>query len=160
MSLASWHQAIRQRTWNHSVESIYDAVEDALNSEDRRMIMPPSIKKSDFSLEYEGLHYSMLRHYNKLVKDGVLRCEAIGIVPHSLKIWTVIHVNGWNVIHSIGKRTCLTAQWEIRKIAQKMAKIIKKELPVLGKWAEPQCITYGKCPEPEDCGYRKDRRIK
>ena len=160
MSLTCWHQAIRQRTWDHSVEPIYDAVEDALNSEDRRMIMPPSIKKSDFSLEYEGLHYSMLRHYNKLVKDGVSKCEAIGVIPHSLKIWTVIHVNGWNAIHSIGKRTCLTAQWEIRKIAQKMAKIIKKELPVLGKWAEPQCITYGRCPEPEDCGYYKKKEVE
>lgn len=160
MSLASWHQAIRQRTWNHSVESIYEAVEDALNSEGRRMVVPPSVKNSDFSLEYEGLHSSMLRHYRELIEDGVPRCEAVGVVPHSLKIWTVVHVNGWNAIHSIGKRTCLTAQWEIRRVAQKMAKIIKKELPVLGKWAEPQCITYGKCPEPEDCGYRKDRRIK
>ena len=159
MSLASWHQAIRQRTWNHSVESIYDAIENALDSEDRRMVMPPSIKESDFSLEYEGLHFSMLRHYRELIEDGVPRREAVGVVPHSLKIWTVVHVNGWNAIHSIGKRTCLTAQWEIRRIAQKMAKIIKKVFPVLGKWAEPQCITYGKCPEPEDCGYRKDRRI-
>jgi len=155
MSLVCFHQAIRQRTWNHSVESIYDAVDRGLTDKNSSIVTPPLVENSDFSLEYRGLHSKMIELYRQLVEDGVPQSEAIGVIPHSLRIYTLIHVNGWNAIHSIGKRTCLTAQWEIRKIAQKIAKIIKKEFPPLGKWAEPQCITYGKCPEIKDCGYYK-----
>jgi thymidylate synthase ThyX len=154
ISLAGFHQAIRQRTWNHSIESIYDASREALKSEER-MAVPPSIKNSEFYLEYKNQHSEMLKLYQELIDYGVSEREAIGVIPHSVKVYDFIHVNGWNAIHSIGKRTCTTAQWEIRKIAKKIAEIIKEKMPSLGKWAEPQCITYGKCPETKDCGYYK-----
>lgn len=156
MSLACFHQAIRQRTWDQSVESVYDAVDMALSSEDRRMVIPPSIKKSDFASVYQHLHAKMLNLYAELIANGIPRSEAIGVIPHSLRIYDLIHINGWNALHSIGKRACIQAQWEIRKIAWKIAKAIKGRLPSLGKWTEPQCITYGgKCPEIKDCGYYK-----
>lgn len=158
MSLACFHQAIRQRTWNHSVESIYDAAEDALKSSEKRMVMPASIKNSDFASEYQKLHSAMVGLYAKLIEQGIPASEAIGVLPHSLKIYDWIHVNGWNAIHAIGKRTCAEAQWEIRKIAQSIAKDIKKAIPAFKPWAEPQCITYGKCPEIKDCGYYKKKK--
>ena len=138
MSLACFHQATRQRTWNHSVESIYDAVEDALRHPAERMVIPPTIERSEFASEYEALHQSLLKLYQKMVEGGVPRSEAIGVIPHSLKIYDWVHINGWNAIHSIGKRTCIEAQWEIRAIAKKMAKDIKKAIPAFEKWAEPQ----------------------
>lgn len=160
MSLACLHQAIRQRTWNHSLEPIYHAVKKALKGREKkeRMVIPPSVKRSEFKSAYQKQHQDMLNLYQELVKGGIPAAEAIGVIPHSLKIYTLIHVNGWNAIHSIGKRTCVEAQWEIRFIALKMAKIIKQELPLLGKWAEPQCITYGQCPEIRDCGYYKKKK--
>ena len=154
MSLACFHQAIRQRTWDQSVESIYDAVDMALGSEDRRMVIPLSIKKSDFASVYQDLHAKMLNLYAELIANGIPKSEAIGVIPHSLKIYDLIHINGWNALHSIGKRTCVEAQWEVRGIVWKIAKAIKRRLPSLGKWTEPQCITYGgRCPEIKDCGY-------
>jgi len=155
MSLACFHQATRQRTWNHGVESIYDAAEDALAHPEERMVLPPSIRNSPFASEYKDLHLSLLNLYKDLVGQGIPESEAVGVLPHSLKIYDWIHVNGWNAIHSIGKRTCTEAQWEIRLIARKMAKDIKEAIPAFQKWAEPQCITYGKCPEIKDCGYYK-----
>lgn len=148
MSLASLHQAIRQRTWNHTLESIYDAAKSG-----DRMVIPPSVSKSGFLAAYKRQHKEMIRLYGELLGARIPDPEAIGVVPHSLGIYTLIHVNGWNAIHSIGKRTCSEAQWEIRKIAWKIAIMIKKDLPVLGKWAQPQCVIYGKCPEIKDCGY-------
>lgn len=153
MSLACLHQAIRQRTWNHSVESIYSAVERALNSEDMGMVVPPSIRKCKLLAEYQEQHRQMLCLFRNLLEAGIPASEAIGVIPHSLRIYDLIHVNGWNALHSIGKRTCLEAQWEIRGIAWSMARHIKQVLPALGKWVEPQCISYGKCPEVKDCGY-------
>ncbi len=147
MSLACFHQAVRQRSWNHSVESIYDAVRDGI------MTIPPSIQKTPFAVLYEKQHYDMIVLFDDLCLCEVSPSEAIGVVPHSLKIVTLIHINGWNTIHSIGKRTCVEAQWEIRNLAWKMAKIVKNKFPVLGKWVGPQCITYGDCPEVKNCGY-------
>lgn len=157
MSLSCFHQATRQRTWNHSVESIYDAVDEAFRVPGKRMVVPSSIKNSDFSSAYEDLHNGLIELYKELTKEGIPESEAIGVIPHSLQIYDWIHINGWNAIHSIGKRTCMEAQWEIRFIAQRIAKKIKETIPAFKDWAEPQCITYGKCPEIRDCGYYKKK---
>ena len=147
MSLACLHQAIRQRTWNHCIESIYNAVDRG------SYVAPPSIKNNkDFEKKFLSQQRKMFDLQYKL--RGLPFSETIGVIPHSLLICTWVHVNGWNAIHSIGKRTCLTAQWEIRKIAKEMAKQIEEVMPALGKWAKPQCITYGSCPERESCGYQ------
>jgi len=158
MSLVCFHQATRQRTWNHSIESIYDAVKEALSSE-ARMIIPPTIKNSDFVEDYKKQHQAMLKLYQELIDNNIPPSEAIGVIPHSVKIYDLVHINGWNAIYSIGKRTCQTAQWEIRNIAWTMANEIKKVIPAFKNWVEPQCIIYGKCPEREDCGYYKKFKI-
>lgn len=155
MSLACFHQAIRQRTWDHSVEPIYDAVFDS----DGRMAMPPKIERSKFASSFAELHSSMLSLCKEIIYScEITEAEAIGLVPHSLKIYDWVHINGWNALHSIGKRTCLEAQGEIMKISRQIAGHIKKKMPALGKWSEPQCIIYGYCPEIRDCGYYKKKK--
>jgi len=151
ISLVSLHQLIRQRTLHLAVESIYRAVER------NEIVVPPSIIRSPtfFSL-YQEQYRGMMAHYQDLLKAGIPPQEAIGVIPHSLKTWAMIRVDGWNVIHFIGKRTCIAAQWEIREIAEQIASIIIREFPALGKWAAPQCITYGECPEKGDCGYYRN----
>jgi thymidylate synthase (FAD) len=147
MSLACFHQATRQRTWDQSVESIYDAASRG------SFVVPPSIsRRDDFKPRYDDMNKEMLDLYNELVAGGVPRQEAIGVVSHALVVYDLIHVNGWNAIHAIGKRTCTEAQWEIRSIAKEMAKNIDDENPALGKYAKPQGITYGRCPEKKSCG--------
>ena len=85
-------------------------------------------------------------------RDRVGDKEIIGIVPHSLRVYDLIHINGWNAVHSIGKRTCTEAQWEIRSVARQMADYIKKVAPEIGKYSVPQGIIFGKCPEKKPCG--------
>jgi thymidylate synthase (FAD) len=144
ISIVGFHQVTRQRTWNLAVESIYDAIQDDSSG----LVTPPSIARSSFGDEFQRQHQKMM----SLTREFPLN-EAIGIISHGLKVYVLAHIDGWNAIHSIGKRTCQTAQWEIRAIAWKMAKIIKREFPALSKWVEPQCIVYGKCPEDKNCGY-------
>jgi thymidylate synthase ThyX len=69
-----------------------------------------------------------------------------------------MHINGWNAIQSIGKRTCKTAQWEIRRIAKEMARQIGEVAPEIGRFSKPQGILYGHCPERENCGYCEKKR--
>lgn len=147
MSLACFHQSTRQRTWNHSIESIYDAM-------DRRdIVVPPSIFESDFREEYAELSRSIIGLYDELIDEGIPRAEAILYAPHSLEVADLIHVDGWNAIHSIGKRRCTTAQWEIRTIANNMALKIYNADRAIGSYAEPQGYVYGECPEGKrNCG--------
>ena len=147
MSLSCFHQATRQRTWNQSVESVYDAAKK------RQTVTPPTIKKKGVLDEYNEQNERMFDLYDDLLSEGIPMQEAVGVLPHSLQIYDLIHVDGWNGVYSIGKRTCEKAQWEIRGIANKIAKDIKRIHPDLGKYAEPQCVNYGKCPEREPCGY-------
>ncbi len=152
MSLACFHQAIRQRTWDQSVESIYEAVS---SNPAGRMTVPESVKNSQFSQAFREQHVQMLNLYHDLQEAGVSRAEAVGVLPHSLKILDLIHINGWNALHSVGKRTCTEAQTEIRNIAREISRHVKEKYPALGKWSEPQCVIYGYCPERRDCGYYK-----
>lgn len=143
MSIACFHQAIRQRTWDHSIESIYDATKR------NNVLIPPSIE--DYRDDFVEQHNRMIGLYNDLTKE-IPRKEAIGVIPHSLQVYDFIHVNGWNSIHSIGKRTCVEAQWEIRALANQIAAIIREKNPSLGRYTHPQGVVYGKCPEKKPCG--------
>ncbi|MCD6367633.1 MAG: FAD-dependent thymidylate synthase [Candidatus Aenigmarchaeota archaeon] len=153
-SIVTNHQIRRQRTMDLSDESIYTAAERG------NIIIPPKIRNSNFEEDFEHKNRELLDLYEELVEEGVPRSESIGVIPHSLEMYTLIHVNGFNSYHFIGKRTCVEAQWEIRGIARKIANKIKELNPKIGKYSEPQCITYGKCPEREECGYLEAYRKK
>lgn len=147
MSLATFHQATRQRTWNQSTESVYHAAER------RRFVTPPSILNSEYAGRYNAQTRNMIDNYHRLLAKSFSAEDAVLSLPHALQICDSIHINGWNAVHSIGKRTCKTAQWEIREIARSMASAIDHVFPALGKYCLPQGKLYGKCPERENCGY-------
>ena len=148
MSLSSFHQATRQRTWDQSVQSIYSAVER------REIVIPPSVEEKGFADKFHDLSQRSLDY---VLNNG--GPEDIGVVPHSLQVYDLIHVNGWNAVHSIGKRTCDKAQWEIRGIAKSMARSIRSVSPEIGQYAVPQGITYGGCPEAVSCGKCPEKKI-
>ncbi len=142
MSLASFHQATRQRTWDQAVQALPNAITRG------NYITPKSIKGTKYENQYKELNEMSI----EFVRNKLNYKESLGVIPHSLEVYDIIHVNGWNGMHSIGKRTCTEAQWEIRKIAKSMAKSIKEYDPNLGQFAVPQGVIYGKCPEKNPCG--------
>ena len=146
MSLASFHQMTRQRTLNQSVESIYHAATRG------SMVLPPSISKNE-EAENKFLKTTsdMFWLYQSLIRNGIPQEEAAGVLPHSLAVYDLLHVNGWQVPGFIATRTCTEAQWEIRDKAQKIAEKIREVNPALGKYAVPRGIMYGKCPERNSC---------
>ena len=89
----------------------------------------------------------MLDLYKDLTDAGVPRAEAVGVIPHATMLYDFIQVDGWNAVHAIGKRTCLEAQWEIRSICNQIAAHLREKKSPLGEYAQPQCLTYGLCPE-------------
>jgi thymidylate synthase (FAD) len=149
VSLAGFHQAIRQRTWDQSVESIFGA---AIRGES---VTPETIKRSPLAGKYSEQAKRMFILYVRLVASGASVGEAVGVIPHSTKLYDLIHVNGWNAIHSIGKRTCTEAQREIRVVANDIAAILKERGPAMADVIGPQGDVYGRCPERKPCGLCK-----
>jgi thymidylate synthase (FAD) len=150
MSIATFHQMTRQRTLDQAVESLTDATFRG------QFITPPSINNTKFQENYEKLNNESI----KFVQENFENPNALLVLPHSLKVYDVMHVNGWNAIGFIAKRTCTEAQWEIRDIAKDIAKEIYEADPDLGKFAVPQGILYGKCPEKKPCGYCDNKKLE
>jgi len=143
MSLMSFHQAARQRTWDQSVETLESAVRRG------SFTVPPKIKAAGYEKELLDLAEESRKYVlNNLDKNP----DVFGVVPHCLEVYDLIHVNGWNALHSIGKRRCKTAQWDIRSKAVQMSNEIRVVYPALGKYSLPQGMLYGSCPERENCG--------
>jgi hypothetical protein len=147
MSLISFHQSTRQRTWNQSVEPAYDIMERG------RMVVPPKMRAAGFAEELVEQGAAMRAVYHDLVEAGVPKNDAIGVLPHGFEAYVLVHMNGWNAIQSLAKRTCFEAQWEIQKKAMEMALLVKDADPALGEFVEPQGRVYGHCPERKPCGF-------
>ncbi len=155
MSLMTLHQALRQRTWDQSTESIYRAVARG------QIIIPPSFTRNPaLAAKFMDLSEKMFGLYFKLVEAGVAQQEAINVIPHCLVVYDMIHINGWNAMHSVGKRTCTEAQWEIRDVAQAIAADLHSRNPMFRHLAQPQGVVYGKCPEKRPCGKCESIRRK
>jgi thymidylate synthase (FAD) len=143
MSLAAFHQMTRQRTLNQSVEPIYNAIKRG------DFVVPPSIQQKGFLQEYSNLNKESIEFVNANLENP----DSLMVLPHSLIVYDLMHVNGWNALGFIAKRTCVEAQWEIREIAKEIALQLKSNHPSLGKFSVPQGILYGKCPEKNSCHY-------
>jgi len=147
LSINALHQAIRQRTWHHSLEPIYAALERGT------MVMPPSVREAGLADAMAGLHKLLTGLARGLPeKAGIPASDAVLLAPHSLLVYDLVHLDGWNVLHSLGKRLCTEAQWEIRVSARGMAAELARAASPLALWARPQGVLYGVCPERQPCG--------
>lgn len=147
LSLNALHQALRQRTWHHSLEPVYRALERGA------AVVPPSVRAAGLAEDMTGLHERLTRLARDLPqRAGIPACDAVLLTPHSLIVQDLVHLDGWNVLHSLGKRLCTEAQWEIRAAARAMAAELKRAGTPLARWAQPQGVLYGVCPERNPCG--------
>lgn len=147
MSLVAFHQAVRQRLWLHNVESIYSSLQR------RAFVIPPEVTLKGFRdafIELVDKCYSIIHEH----AESFELTDLIGLVPQAHAIYDMIRVDGWSVLSTIPLRRCLRAQWEIRKIANDMSKLISKVSPSVGKYCAPRCIVFGECNERRPCSYR------
>jgi thymidylate synthase (FAD) len=147
MSLVTYHQAVRQRTWQHYVESIYDAL--------KRLdyVIPPEIARSkwrDKFIEQVERQYNL---YHELVEKGYSPEDAVGVISHAHTVYDLIRIDGWNYIGALPIRRCLRAQWEIRMITAEISRYVSNINPALGKYSLPPCLVFGDCPEKHPCEY-------
>ena len=63
----------------------------------------------------------------------------------------VTTMNARNLQWVLRLRCCNKAQWQIRGIAQELARQVKQTAPLLGKGLGPTCITDRYCGEGKEC---------
>ncbi|MBR0161862.1 MAG: FAD-dependent thymidylate synthase [Oscillospiraceae bacterium] len=139
-------QFTRHRLASFSVQS-----QRYVKLEDPELIVPESIRSSAFAAEAESSMRYMLNLYKRMVEAGIPAEDARYVTPQAVPTSLIVTLNARELRHFFSLRCCNRAQWEIRKLADEMLKLCKKEAPILFENAGPGCIR-GKCPEKRSCG--------
>ncbi len=128
MSLASWHQFMRNDTVKQSTESIYDAAERG------HIVLPETIEGTKYENEYLDLSNEMLDLYkSKKTKHG--EADSSSTLPHALSLGVGFDFDAFNSLVGFMKdRTSKAAQWEIRRIAKDVKGLIEEENPVYSNY--------------------------
>lgn len=129
--------------------------------EEAKFRTPPSVTKAK------------VRHTLKAVQGAKdtydFLTEEVGIPPEDARFYLlegtmtnlVFTVNLRQLIHMMGLRLCILAQWEIRRLHSLMRKEVVYVTPWLKKYMMPKCVPLGYCDEErnkdEHCKVRPHR---
>lgn len=90
--------------------------------------------------------------YSKLVDAGMPPEDARYVLPNAAPTKIVVTMNARALMNFFELRCCLSAQWEIRRLADEMLRLVKEVAPIIFGNAGPFCITRKTCPEAKyDC---------
>lgn len=90
--------------------------------------------------------------YSKLVEAGMPAEDARYVLPNATPTKIVMTMNARALINFFELRCCLSAQWEIRRLADEMLRLVKAVAPTIFGNAGPFCATRKICPESKyDC---------
>lgn len=147
VSRVTSHQLVRHRIASFSQQSQrYVSHKDEFTS-----IMPDTIAdnieaRQIFAFMSETVH----KAYAQLVDMGIPPEDARYILPNATETKLVMSMNARELLHFFALRCCQRAQWEIREMAVKMLRLVKKIAPAIFRTAGPGCVK-GACPEGAFC---------
>jgi thymidylate synthase (FAD) len=169
ISRACSHQLVRHRIASYSQKS-----QRYVNEAQFEYITPPVIEddltlKDLYSNTMEIVHarYNLLRTelIAKYMKDGMDKKsaekkaneDARFVLPNACETKIIVTMNIRSLFNFFKHRCCNRAQWEIRMMANEMLRQCMEIAPNIFKYAGPECITKGKCPEGKmSCGKRPE----
>jgi thymidylate synthase (FAD) len=141
------HQLVRHRMASYSQQS-----QRYVSMEKPEYVVPHSIASSSEANELFALYCHHAHElYMNLISMGIPKEDARYILPHGWKTRITITMNARELHHFFALRTCRRAQWEIRELAGKMLREVRKVAPLLFAVAGPSCLTDGKCMEARSC---------
>lgn len=158
VSRALTHQLVRHRIASYSQQS-----QRYVDEGDFEYILPPAIAKIPEAKErFEAFMVEVGQVYRDL--KGFLEAggrmgakaneDARFVLPQAAESKIVVTMNCRSLLHFFELRCCDRAQWEIRRMANKMLDLCRDELPVIFAKAGAKCEKLGYCPEGEKftCG--------
>lgn len=155
VSRALTHQLVRHRVASYSQQSQRYVAES-----DFAYILPPAIennekalKKFNETMKYIQDSYTEISEY---LKEGGKKGESVNqdarfVLPQAAETKIVVTMNCRELLHFFKHRCCTRAQWEIRIMADKMAKICHDILPEVFPKQCAKCDFLGYCPEGSFC---------
>lgn len=158
VSRALTHQLVRHRIASYSQQS-----QRYVKEVDFDYIVPPSIAADD-ELKKEFIQTMTLiqTSYNKILesfktkgKTGELANQDVRFVlPQAAETKIVVTMNCRELTHFFHQRCCTRAQWEIKRLADRMLEIVTESLPEVFETVGAKCQALGYCPEGENfcCG--------
>lgn len=160
------HQLVRHRIASYSQQS-----QRYVKLDQFEYIIPPSIEGNPEAkrlfieaMEKDQEYYNRITqilfdgYYNEYIKEGLSQREARQksekqaiedaryVFPNACETKIVFTMNARTLLNFFRLRSCNRAQWEIRRLAIEMLKLVKGVYPTLFKNAGPGCIN-GPCPE-------------
>lgn len=120
------------------------------------LVMPETIRVSDFYVEAGSLMEDVMNLYQRMVDVGIPAEDARYITPQAVPTVLVMTMNARELRHFFSLRCCNRAQWEIRHLADEMLTICRQVAPELFEEAGPACVT-GYCKEKKPCGHPREK---
>lgn len=120
------------------------------------LVMPETIRSSDFYVEAGSLMEDVMNLYQRMVDAGIPAEDARYITPQAVPTVLVMTMNARELRHFFSLRCCNRAQWEIRGLADEMLTICRQVAPALFEGAGPGCVT-GYCKEKKPCGRPREK---
>ncbi len=146
ISRVTSHQLVRHRIASYTQQS-----QRHVEVTEGKFVVPETIKnKSSTHSLYTKAVKSAVSIYKKLINEGVPLEDARYVLPSSVTTRIIFTMNARELLHFFKLRTCIAAQWEIRKVAEEMLKLVKEIAPNLFYYAGPPCVE-GICPEKKFC---------
>ena len=142
------HQLVRHRIASYAQQS-----QRYVDFKEPCYITPPKIEKNkEMKRAYNLTMENIWKEYNKLLEMGIPAEDARFVLPNAACTNIIVTMNARSLMNFFELRCCLHAQWEIRQLANKMLKEVKKIAPAIFKNAGPACKTKKICPEnKKDC---------
>ncbi len=140
------HQFVRHRVASYSQQS-----QRYVSMKDFRYVKPDSFKES--GVDFDGFMNLARRFYGSSIRAGVPKEDARFVLPNACSTRLVFTMNGEEMVHFLRMRTCMRAQWEIRRVAIEILRILRNRFPGLFNNVGPNCYYLGRCTEGEkSCG--------
>ena len=87
--------------------------------------------------------------------------DARFVLPNACETKMVVTMNARSLNHFFQLRCCNRAQWEIRRLAEEMLKLVYPVAPNLFAASGPSCVCDGACPEGSmSCGKCREMQEK
>ena len=163
ISRSNSHQLVRHRIASYSQKS-----QRYVNETKFEYVTPPTIERITPALEifdevmdklqceYENIRDILIQDF---LEKGMSRKDAEKkanedaryILPNACCTSIIVTMNIRSLFNFFKHRCCNRAQWEIRAVAMEMWKQCMDISPSIFKYAGPDCVTKGHCPEGKMC---------
>jgi len=142
------HQLVRHRIASYAQQS-----QRYVDFKEPNYVTPPKIAENKkMKKAYDKTMEKIWDEYNKLLDMKIPAEDSRFVLPNAACTNIIVTMNARSLMNFFELRCCLHAQWEIRKLANKMLSEVKKVAPTIFKNAGPACKTKGYCPEnKKDC---------